>query len=180
MSEEPSDQPVDLVIDDKYKADGTEVGSTPSIEIRNLDRVVRMKLELRGTKLYGFVNYNQSHNKNERAKNKQKIKPPKFKEVNEKKPFTFNVVSDSDQVFEIESATKGNSIFIELVESKSAGGSTPAPSAKFTSQVAIYQAKSEGGGGFTTFYWIIIGVTVFLILLALIIRLYRSSKKLKN
>lgn len=184
MSEQPTEQPVEatLVIDDKYKADGVELGAAPVIQINNLDRVVRMKLEVRGTKLYGFVNYNQSHNKSDRAKNgKTKVKPPKLKDVKKEKPFTLIIQNDADQVFDIEPLVNsdGKSIYIELLEAESkSGGPTPAPSRRSAGDtVAMYVDNSDNQG---LPLWLIITCVVLLLLLigvAAALKKRKDSKK---
>lgn len=173
--------PADLVIDDSFKEkDGYNVGLSPVITINNLDRVVSMKLEINNEGLLtGFVNYNQSHNKNDRAKNKNKIGfiDNKKDKVKKDSPALYRIQTDSDAVLEFDRLDTDNStsLYIELVDRDFSAGEPNVARKSASDQVAVYYDKSSSDSSNTVA--IVVGVILAVLVVVLAIIAFRLKNK---
>ena len=182
----------DFIINDSVDLkDGFKIGRSPKIQINNLDRMARLKLELRGSKLYGFANYDQSHNKNERAATKitYDMTELNFKTATADSPATFDVINDTDVVIDVgsPSLSAGNSVYFELTRGRKLGTSPPegspspqdvgtqAPTESGNKVLAVYQ-DTAGKTDFTILY-IVLGVFAFVFLVLVYFVRRNNSRK---
>ena len=184
-----ADPPSVLTIDDTFRSkNGVQIGTDTTFTINNLDRVVSMKLEITSSGLLkGFVNYNQSHNKNDRAKQgKNKFGfNDKITKAEKKNPALYRVQADADVDFTINPDLLNNStsLYIELVGSDFKASPSGFRKKEASDQVAVYYDKS--GNAFSSsdgtdplFIGIGVGLGVLLlILIAVAIKLRKKRQK---